>query len=271
MLSRRWTRLAALIRDAVFPPRCHGCRRLFRPDPGVALSVSTDSLDSLFADGAAAGFCRSCSRTEWVRGPMCTRCGLPFASDQGVDHLCPHCLAKPPAFDAARSAGLYQDALRVQVQDLKYRGLECLAEPLGRLLWAAFRQHWDPDDFDWFVPVPLHLRRLLLRGFNQAELLLNAWPGAARRAGESFDRRRIATRLLVRRRHTPSQTGLNRRQRRANLRQAFEVDGVHRVRDGHVLLVDDVLTTGATADACSRALKKAGAASVKVLTLARAV
>lgn len=265
-------RLASIFLNAAFPRRCRECGVLYAADVRAATPASSaGGLEAVFSAALAGYFCTPCRQVAWVRSPMCTQCGLPFVSDQGVDHLCGHCAEAVINFDAARAAAMYQHCLRTLIHDFKYRGREYLAESLGRLLWAALIKHWDPDDFDTILPVPLHWRRLYRRGFNQAALLMRCWPRAASEAGMLFDHGKIARRLLIRQHRTASQTGLNRRQRKSNLRRAFTLgDRQAEVRGRRILIVDDVFTTGATVDACGRVLKRAGAISVKVLTLARA-
>ena len=135
---------------------------------------------------------------------------------------------------------------------------------LGIVLLAAFLHFWDGGDIDLILPVPLHPKRFRQRGFNQAYQLASDWKhidsGLA-----------AATRLLVRRRATAPQTGLGKAQRRHNIRNAFGVQQPEAIRSQRILLIDDVYTTGATADECARVLLQCGAARVDVLTLARAV
>ena len=151
------------------------------------------------------------------------------------------------------------------------RGWFQLAAPLGQLMWETLIQFRDITDIDRIIPVPLHWRRKRRRGFNQAELLMRRWPKLARENGVALDHRKIAPEILIRHRPTPPQTGLGQKARKQNLHRAFRIKATHAVRGCSILIVDDVLTTGATADACARALKRAGAASVFVLTLARAI
>jgi ComF family protein len=158
-------------------------------------------------------------------------------------------------FDGAWSYGFYEGALRKLIHVYKYQGVETLARPLADFLVAAL-----PDDqpIDWIVPVPMHWWRKWKRGYNQSDLLAQE---LSRRTGIPV------VNALRRVRRTPPQAGLSNHERRLNLRAAFSVTRSPRAR--HVLLIDDVLTTGATASACGSVLKKAGAAGVNVLTLAR--
>jgi ComF family protein len=165
------------------------------------------------------------------------------------------------AFAQARSFASYEGTLRALIQRLKYDGYRPLAKPLGRFLAEAARR-LDRQSFDVLVPVPLHPRRERGRGFNQA-FLLAAHVSRVRKIP-------LAASDCVRVRDTPPQTSLRAAERRKNVAGAFHVPKPERVRDRRVLLVDDVLTTGATAHACAQALRDAGAAGVWVATLARA-
>jgi ComF family protein len=171
----------------------------------------------------------------------------------------------------ARSAGIYDQALKALILNYKYRYRTELSAPLSRLLWHALLRHWDLKEIDCIMPVPLHRRRLRKRGFNQAELLLRHWPRLARAQGVAFDGAKLVLGGLARRRDTPPQAGLNQRQRAANLRHAFDLTDRGAVRGRRVLLVDDVMTTGATVNACARVLRRCHAAWIGVLTLAHAV
>ncbi len=194
---------------------------------------------------------------------ICPRCGRPFPSRP--DHLCGRCLARSPAFDRARSCAVYarsaSDApLARALHGLKYLGDVSCARPLTRILFERA-----PHDrtYDAVLPVPLHIDRLRWRGFNQAILL--ARPLARRLRAE------LRVDGLVRVRPTTPQIELGVRERQSNIRGAFAVARDWSPRDLRLLLVDDVFTTGATVEECSRTLRRAGAASVDVLTLARAL
>lgn len=202
---------------------------------------------------------------------MCTCCGTPFVSQTGVDHLCSQCEQVPKPYRVARAVGQYEGALRSLIHTYKYQGQVHLALPLGRMLWGTFIEHWLLSEIDGIIPVPLHPKRSRMRGFNQAALLTRHWPEYFQVLGHIQNGPWIDTDLLVRVRATPTQTGLDRQQRHDNLKQAFLTADQSRVRDSRLLIVDDVLTTGATIEACAHTLLDAGAAAVHVLTLARVV
>jgi len=193
-------------------------------------------------------------------------CGAPFGSAVDVEHRCSRCLTLPPAFGRARACALYHAAdtslhpLKSVLQRYKYTPDVSLALPLGGLL--AQRCPLATHGYTVIVPVPLHLTRLRWRGFNQSHFLAYA---LARRTGVRLD-----AFSLVRVRPTRPQVELHETERRRNVRRAFEVALPQRIRGERVLLVDDVYTTGATVDECSRELLRSGAAAVDVLTLARA-
>jgi ComF family protein len=192
-----------------------------------------------------------------------------FMGRTGPDHLCGHCSRHPWYFNRARSALVFDASLAVLIHRLKYKGRTGLARPLGLLMLGALRENWQPDEIDAVVPIPLHRRRLRMRGFNQARLLASACLHKQPRGPSGWISIPVAEEVLERTRRTASQTGLGRRERIANLKNAFRVRPGKRVANRRLLLVDDVFTTGATANECARVLVKAGARHVDVLTLAR--
>jgi ComF family protein len=191
---------------------------------------------------------------------VCVCCGLPFESAaplHGVDR-CGLCRLRTHAFDQARGFGVYEGSLRRLIHLLKYDRMRPLARPLAACM---ARRLAELGPADVIVPVPLFFLRKWRRGFNQADELAKA---LSKESGIPWSRR-----ILRRVRATPPQVGLSHRQRRLNLAGAFKVRR-EEVRGRNVLLVDDVMTTGATLDACARVLKAAGAARVAGLTAARA-
>lgn len=271
-------RMAGLGAEALFPGICCCCGLIFRlPSPthhrpAQVINGRLQSGRDLFGYLLGRHLCEACvDQFQEIQSPLCLRCGEPFASPHGPDHVCGQCQRHPPHFRAARAAGLYTTVLRAVIREYKYKGWSQLFQPLGGLLWITLLKHWDPDQFDRVVPVPLHPRRMRVRGFNQAYLLVRQWPQLAAEYGMDVAHDWVAPRLLFRRRATTPQTGLTKVQRQANLRQAFGITDPEAVRGMQILLVDDVLTTGATVNACARVLMQSGATRVSVLNLARAV
>jgi len=204
-------------------------------------------------------FCDSCwHEIRLYSGPTCGICGLPLVSEHSI--TCGECLKSPPDFARLRSFGLYEGGLKKAVHQLKFRKGRHLARPLARLVVEACLPDILPRA-DTVVPVPLHHSRLLEREYNQSALL-------AREIAELAGMR-LELNGLVKSRKTIPQVGLPRKLRLANLRGAFNVTCGHRFDGCHVLLVDDVCTTGATLRECASVVAEAGAESVNAVTLAR--
>ena len=220
------------------PPRCPGCGAVVRGDHR---------------------FCVDCwGSLEFIGPPWCATCCLPFATDRGEEAQCGACLESQPRHVGARAAVAYGPVARTLALRLKYGGRLAFAATAARLM----ARHM-PGDADLLVPVPLHRWRLWGRGFNQAALIAD---NLARGSGIRHD-----PLVLARPRRTPALRGMNPRQRRQAVRAAFAVVAPERLKDRHVVLVDDVYTSGATADACTRALLAAGARQVTILCWARVV
>lgn len=237
-------RAGRAVLDLAFPPQCIACR------------VPVSEPGSL---------CPDCWQTvRFLDGPMCEVCGTPFEFDPGLGTLCAACQAHPPAYDKARAVMHYDEASRGPILALKHGDRLDLAPAFVRWLGRGGRDLL--DEAEAILPVPLHRRRLWTRRYNQAAELARA---LARQTGKP-----ALFEALVRARPTPSQGKMaSAAARRRNMRGAFQVPAGHKsaIAGRNLLLIDDVLTTGATVDACARALKRAGAAKVLVLALARVV
>jgi|UniRef100_A0A7C3WG37 ComF family protein len=202
--------------------------------------------------------CPDCeAKIVWVTSPICPCCGKIFAAREGTNHLCGPCQKEPPPFARARAALVYEGPGAEAIKKFKYaRRLDLLPLLQAWLRTPDCRELVDAAEL--LVPVPLHTRRLQERGFNQALLLAQAFPGKPLIKG-----------ALVRVRYTRPQSGLNPKERRENVRQAFAVARPQEIKGRRLLVVDDVYTTGATVRECARVLLKAGAKEVSVLTVAR--
>lgn len=235
--------LGTALQNLLLPPRCHTCR-----------GVITDA-DQLH-------ICTDCqANLPKIESPVCTICGIPF-NGAGTDHPCSRCLQTPPPYAAARAALRYEGACRDLIHAFKYNYKSHLRRPLGLLtaeLLADFATRQQPD---LLIPVPLHVSRLRSRGFNQAvllgEVLSRQWQIPLLRQG------------LKRIRPTTPQVQLPLEQRTHNLHNAFRVTDSSAIKNRHIMLVDDVFTTGSTLAECAHILHKAGCHTVSAVTVAHA-
>ena len=235
--------LRCALLDTVFPPLCVHC-------------------GGLVEGGGLRYVCSDCEKKiTLVQGPHCKTCGYPFpgAVDENTMRVCPHCKELNPSYREGRTVLLFKEVARSLVHALKYEQRLHVLEDMRRL---AER---NTDLMDWIrgktlIPVPLHTRKKRERGYNQAEL----WAmELAKAAGGDTN----VKQLLIRKRDTPSQTLLDRRERIRNLQNAFAL--VRRAvinPDHNYLLVDDVFTTGSTLNSCAKVLRKAGALALDVVT-----
>ncbi|MDR3556343.1 MAG: ComF family protein [Syntrophobacteraceae bacterium] len=196
--------------------------------------------------------------------PLCPGCGRPFGdAPSSPDHLCGDCIERSFRFDSARSAAIHEGAVRTRVHQFKFGGQLKWTPCLVELLEAAYTA-WELPAPDLIVPVPLHLKRLSERGFNQAGVL-------ARELGRKI-KTPVSACALVRKNQTLPQTRLKRGERLQNVKGAFEVSDKSTVRGRRILLIDDVFTTGTTLSECAKILKrKGGASEVYALTVTRAL
>ncbi len=233
----------------LLPLRCAGCDALLPPQSPHRL-------------------CPAClASLQCVEDPICRACGTPITSASTILDLCVRCAKTPPSFGKARALFSYRasadagpDILGSVIRRHKYGPNQALGAVLAQLLEDQL-----PVDaeYDVVIPVPLHRRRLVRRGFNQSALLASAVTNRLRC--------RLDVATLIRVIATPPQTAQDLDSRRRNVHNAFAVRYPERVAGLKVLLIDDVLTTGATANECARVLRAAGASSVDVLTIARAI
>jgi ComF family protein len=228
--------------DVALPPLCPSCREPVGDD----------------------GLCPTCwSKLSLIARPYCERLGIPFAYDPGPGVLSMQAITDPPAYHRARAAVRYDEIARTLVHALKYGDRLDLAPIMGRWMARAGRELL--SEADALVPVPLHWRRLWARRFNQS--------GHLARAISAETGVPVADGALKRVKATAQQVGLSQAERAANVQGAFRVppDGKAEVSGRNLVLIDDVLTSGATSEACARALLRAGARNVDVVVFARVV
>ena len=219
----------------LYPSECPSC------------SKETDALST-------APFCSACwSRIEKYAGPSCRVCATPFTSENAT--VCAECMKKPPHFAKAISYGLFDGTLAAAIHLFKFQRIKRLHRPLGNLLLS-----FDIAGFDALIPVPLTVRGLRERGFNQSLLLAKTFADKTKMP--------LIMDGLLKKKDTAAQIGLSKNERRLNLKGAFTTG--RKFQGMRLLLIDDVMTTCSTADECSKELLRAGASEVMVLTLARA-
>lgn len=246
----RFTRIGTVLRapfrlalDVALPPLCPSCREPV---------------------GEASGLCAGCwSKLSPIERPFCERLGIPFTYDPGPGILSMQAIADPPAYQRARAVVRYDEVARTLVHALKYGDRLDLAPTMGRWMARSGRELFAGADL--IVPVPLHWRRLWARRFNQSAALARIVSGVSGIA--------VSTTALKRVKATPQQVGLSKSERALNVQGAFRVgaEGKAEIARRNVVLLDDVLTSGATVDSCARALLRAGARNVDVLVFARVV
>lgn len=230
------------VADLLLPPVCIACRK------------------GSSAHGLLCGDCWT--KIDFIAPPLCERLGLPLPYDTGSPSLSAAAIADPPVYDRARAAARYSSTMRELIQSFKYGDRHEGVPLFGRWLASAGAELL--ADADVILPIPLYRSRLWSRRFNQSAMLAQA---VGRLTGVPVD-----CFLLARVKRTHAQVGLTAAQRRKNVAGAFRVTAAKgALRGKHIVVVDDVITTGATAEACARVLKRAGAARVDILALARAV
>jgi len=237
-ISRPVRRLGSVLLDFALPPRCAGCGEI--------------------SDEVGA-FCAACWRQlEWLGNGGCQRCGLPLAGTEA--EICARCLAQPPRLDRIRAAVAYDEIPRSVALRLKYGRKVALARTMARYM-APLRGEWDEDAI--IMPIPLHRWRLWGRGFNQSGLVAGE---LSRQWGLP-----VALHSLLRVKRTKPLKGMNHVQRRSAVARAFKMAHAHDIEGRTVILIDDVLTSGSTAEACARVLRRAGASRVELVCWARVV
>lgn len=231
-----------ILLDLVYPRLCGGCGNEVRNEEGH--------------------LCWNClAKLPYITHPFCSICGDPVDGRVDEQFVCHACSERRPYFDCARSAVRYRDVVQELLRGFKYRHHFWMANDLARLLQSCVESHFDPQRIDAIAFVPLYPARRRERGFNQAELLARL---LARRL-----RKPLVKKALARTRPTRTQTRLTAQERALNVRGAFKIKNARAFFGKRLLLVDDVMTTGATVNECSRMLKAGGATEVWVVTVAR--
>ena len=226
------------------PPQCPCCERLLEEDQ--------------------QGFCSNClSEIRWIEPPFCSICGIPFISKEVESHPCGACVTHRKYFTMARAWGAFEGSLQEAIHRWKYEGKTRLTPFFAEWMVKGLNRYWEPDSLDLLIPVPLYTQRLRERGFNQALLLVKE---LSRRTGIPYRKT-----ILQKKKPTIPQVNLSGAEREKGLRGAFHIIRNEELLGKSVLLVDDVYTTGATVNECSKVLLRGRAERVDVLTLAHAL
>ncbi|MFY9402480.1 MAG: ComF family protein [Candidatus Omnitrophota bacterium] len=231
------------LKEILFPKACSSCKK--------KLNESDEEL-----------ICKECYLGIKINlPPFCVSCGRHLEKNNFNKNICPGCAGKRLYFDRAFSACIYEGIATKLIHEFKYRGKESLAKPLSKIMINFIREYSLPiESFDFIIPIPLHKIKLREREFNQAEKLSSY-------IAKEFNKK-VSSDILLRRRNTKAQAGLKDKERKLNVAGSFTVAKNSNLKNSNLLLIDDVLTTGATASEAALVLKNAGAQAVFVLTLA---
>lgn len=283
---KRWHKLffrqlITAVSTGLFPDVCFSCNQFIDREADKWESpncinyeiLKNENPHRVFSKIMAPCLCRDCLENFFpVSSPMCTRCGLQFKSPVGEDRVCGECISDSKPFVFARSCGQFAGTLMKLVHAYKYNGKNGLGRPLGKLMHVHFMKHYTGVPIDFIIPVPLHRKKLIKRGFDQVLLMLYHWPWSGNGIGiKEINGAALNPKLLLRVKNTDTQTGLSRKERGRNIKNAFAVTDQSSIINKSVLLIDDVYTTGATLEECAYALKHAGASRIYFMTLARAM
>ena len=238
-------RLLNDISAIIFPPQCLACAEIINSPANLA-------------------FCGSCrEKIRFITGSHCPVCGIPFLSSPASSHICGNCLENKLYYTQARAVANFETIIMEAIHRFKYGRSISTGNALGSFMADFSFPDFDFAEYSLLIPVPLHVKRLRERGFNQSLLLADKL-GKKHKLPVSFS-------LLKRHKFTLTQTGLNKTEREENIKGAFVVTDKKKVSDENIILVDDVYTTGATINECAKTLLKTGAQKVAVLTLARVI
>lgn len=239
----------------LFPEKCLKCGIYLEED-------GSRTLESCFCD--------ACGKEGIfpIGPPFCTSCGIRFQT--GETHVCGDCLKTPLKLGQVRAAAEYKGIVRDAIQLLKYHSKLAMAKPLERLLFETFLQYYENLAVDLIMPMPLHRSKMRKRGFNQAYFLSRNFKKSYYRMFCRLPSWDMDLESLVRVKKTEPQTGFDIEERKKNVKNAFKIVQEDRIKGKHILLVDDVFTTGATCNEAAKALLRHGAGRVDALVLARA-
>jgi ComF family protein len=247
-----------LLEQLLYPLKCLKCGIYIDP-----ARVKPHTMEACFCDDCMA------PRVYPIDTPFCTRCGLKFHKSFNENHVCESCLKKPLNLGQVRAAFEYKGIIKDAIPLFKYHSKLTLAKVFEHLLFQSFLNHYASTKINLIMPIPLHTKKLRKRGFNQAFLLIRNFLKYYKNTFEKPPPWKIDTTSLARVKQTQPQTGFDIEHRRVNLKNAFNVVNQKAIDNKHILLIDDVFTTGATCNEAARVLLQNGAKNVNALVLAR--
>jgi ComF family protein len=255
--------------DLFFPFKCLKCQKII---PNTEYEYQTDNYTSkdLPLNLFKKYYCKDCisSGYELFEPPFCERCGKKFEHQFLQNHLCEDCLNPSKNIRKVRAGARYSGIVKESIQFYKYQKKLALVEPLERIIFSGFMEFFEPAEIDVIMPVPLHTSKLKQRGFNQAFLVAKNFSKMLKK-NNIFVPLTIDLYSMKRVKKTDPQTNYSAEQRKENVKDAFKVVNLEKVKNKRILLVDDVYTTGATSSEAALALYGAGALTVDVLVIAR--
>ncbi len=248
----------SLFEQLLYPLKCLNCGVYIDPDV-----VQPNTME--------ACFCDLCMELGFhpIETPYCIKCGVKFQTGFNENHACESCLTTPLKLDRVRAALEYKGIIKNAIPLFKYHSKLSMAKVFERLLFETFLHHYARSKIDLIMPVPLHKKKLRERGFNQAYLLIRNFVKLYQQSFNQPPSWKIDTISLARIKRTQPQTGFDIEMRKANLKNAFKVVNQKIIYNKHILLIDDVFTTGATCNEAATVLLKHGAKKVDALVLAR--
>ena len=255
------------MRKLIYPDICRICGTFFEN-----MDKRTDYIlrDIFFEDIFCDILCAGClGRYEEQSGFVCQGCGRKIYGEPGTVFLCEKCIKTTAFFSKIRSPFLFRDSIVDIVHMLKYNNMVFLAEKMSYFILKTYIDHFQEDPPDYVFPVPLHIKKLRKRGYNQTYLMAHETSKTADRFSICFPS--VKKDVLIKVIDTKSQTGLDSEKRESNLKKAFKIKNPAFVRGKKILLIDDVMTTGATIRECARVLISGEAEKVEAITFARAM